>query len=81
MANWDWQVFCKDTIDGEVLANCWGSGGKDISYLHWMIEAWGWTVAVSLVGLVIALVVGSLVGVMRTLPNSPWLVRLGNAWV
>ena len=40
MANWDWQVFCKDTIDGEVLANCWGSGGKDISYLHWMIEAW-----------------------------------------
>lgn len=81
MANWDWQVFCKDTIDGEVLANCWGSGGKDISYLHWMIEAWGWTVAVSLVGLAIALVVGSLVGVMRTLPNSPWLVRLGNAWV
>jgi len=79
--SWDWQVFCKDTIDGEVLANCWGSGGKDISYLHWMINAWGWTVAVSLVGLAIALVVGSLVGVMRTLPNSPWLVRLGNAWV
>ena len=80
MANWDWQVFCKDTIDGEVVANCWGSG-KEITYLHWMIEAWGWTVAVSLVGLVIAMVVGSLIGVMRTLPNSPWLVRLGNAWV
>mgnify|MGYP003505862367 CR=1 FL=1 len=80
MANWDWQVFCKDTIDGEVVANCWGSG-KEITYLHWMIEAWGWTLAVSLVGLVIALVVGSLIGVMRTLPNSPWLVRFGNAWV
>ena len=79
MANWDWQVFCKDTIDGEVVANCWGSG-KEITYLHWMIEAWGWTLAVSLVGLVIALVVGSLIGVMRTLPNSPWLVRFGNAW-
>ena len=29
----------------------------------------------------IALVVGSIIGVMRTLPNSPWLVRIGNAWV
>ncbi len=31
--------------------------------------------------LVVALVVGSIVGVMRTLPDSPWLVRFGNAWV
>ena len=80
MANWDWQVFCKNTIDGELMAGCWGVG-KDITYLQWMMQAWGWTVAVSLVGLAIALVVGSVVGVMRTLPNSPWAVRLGNAWV
>ncbi len=42
---------------------------------------WGWTVSVSLCSLVVALVLGSLVGVIRTLPDSPWLVRLGNAWV
>jgi len=29
----------------------------------------------------VALVPGSLVGVIRTLPDSPWLVRFGNAWV
>jgi glutamate/aspartate transport system permease protein len=38
-------------------------------------------VSVSLTALVVALVVGSLIGVIRTLPDSPWLVRLGNAWV
>ena len=80
MANWDWQVFCKNTIDGEIMSGCWGAG-KDITYLQWMMQAWGWTVSVSLVGLAIALVVGSLVGVMRTLPDSPWAVRIGNAWV
>jgi glutamate/aspartate transport system permease protein len=38
-------------------------------------------VSVSLCSLVVALVLGSLVGVIRTLPDSPWLVRFGNAWV
>ena len=80
MANWDWQVFCKDTIEGEVIANCWRSG-QDVTYLHWIVQAWGWTLAVSLGGLLIAMVLGSLVGVARTLPDSPWLVRFGNAWV
>jgi len=36
---------------------------------------------VALCSLVVALVLGSLVGVIRTLPDSPWLVRFGNAWV
>ncbi|ABM38754.1 amino acid ABC transporter membrane protein 1, PAAT family [Polaromonas naphthalenivorans CJ2] len=30
---------------------------------------------------VVAMVVGALMGTLRTLPNSPWLVRLGNVWV
>lgn len=80
MGNWDWQVFCKDTIDGEVVPRCFGSGGS-VTYLDWMLSAWGWTVSVSLCALVLALVVGSIVGVLRTLPDSPWVVRLGNAWV
>ena len=80
MANWDWQVFCKDTIDGEVVPRCFGSGGS-ITDLDWMLSAWGWTVSVALCALVLALVAGSIIGVFRTLPDSPWLVRLGNAWV
>ena len=78
--NWDWQVFCKDTIDGTVIPGCFGTGGVD-TYLNWMISAWGWTVAVSLSALAVALIVGSIIGVIRTLPDNPWLVRFGNAWV
>ena len=46
-----------------------------------MLSAWGWTVSVSILALIVALVMGSLIGIIRTLPDSPWLVRLGNAWV
>jgi len=75
---WDWQVFCKDTIDGEVRASCFGSGG-DITYLDWMLSAWGWTLSVALLALVVALVFGSLMGIFRTTPSKA-LVALGNAW-
>jgi len=77
---WDWQVFCQDNISQEVVAGCFGKGG-DITYLDWMLSAWGWTVSVSILSLAVALLVGALVGTLRTLPDSPWVVRLGNAWV
>ena len=78
--SWDWQVFCQDTMDREVVQSCFGKGG-DITYLDWMLSAWGWTVSVSLLALLLALVIGSLIGTLRTLPNSPIVTRLGNAWV
>ncbi len=68
-SNWDWQVFLQDP------------GGKYPTYLEWMMSAWGWTVSVAVLALIVALVLGSLVGIVRTLPDSPWLIRLGNAWV
>ena len=80
MANWRWEVFCQNTIDNEVVAGCFASG-RDQTYLQWMLQAWGWTVSVSLSALLLALIVGSIIGTMRTLPDSPWLVRFGNAWV
>jgi glutamate/aspartate transport system permease protein len=46
-----------------------------------MFHAWGWTLSVAVCAWVIAVIVGALVGTARTLPNSPWLVRLANAWV
>ncbi len=66
--NWDWKVFLAD--DG---------GGR--TYLQWMFDAWGWTLSVAGASWVVAMVVGALIGTARTLPNSPWLVRLGNMWV
>lgn len=78
MSTWDWQVFCKNTIDQEVMPRCFGSGG-DISYLDWMLSAWGWTLTVSLLALAVALLLGSLMGILRTVPVRP-LVWLGEAW-
>jgi len=78
MAAWDWQVFCKETTSGDVVASCFGKGG-DITYLNWMLSAWGWTLSVAVLALVVALVVGSLMGIFRTAPSKP-LVWLGNGW-
>lgn len=66
---WQWEVFLQDP------------GGKHPTYLEWMLSAWGWTVSVALCALVVALVLGAVVGTMRTLPSSPWLARLATAWV
>ena len=78
--NWDWQVFCQDTMERQVVQGCFGKGG-DITYLDWMLSAWGWTVSVSLLALLLALVLGSIIGTLRTLQDRPMIVRLGNAWV
>ena len=75
---WDWQVFCKETTSGDAVAGCFGKGG-DITYLDWILSAWGWTMSVALLALVVALVFGSLVGILRTTPDKR-LVLFGNAW-
>ena len=78
MATWDWQVFCKETVTGEQIAGCFGKGGN-ITYLDWIISAWGWTLSVALLALVVALAVGSLMGILRTAPDKR-LVFIGTAW-
>ncbi|MBS0336306.1 MAG: amino acid ABC transporter permease [Proteobacteria bacterium] len=64
---WEWEVFLRDT-----------GGGR--TYLEWLMSAWGWTLSVAACAWVVALVFGSVIGTIRTTP-SPWLVRIGNAWV
>ncbi len=64
---WEWEVFLRDTGGGQ-------------TYLEWLMSAWGWTLSVAACAWVVAFVLGSVVGTLRTTPN-PWLVRLGNAWV
>lgn len=77
--SWDWQFYCNDTATGEAIAGCFGPGGKEQTYLQWMLNAWGWTLTISLLALVLALVVGSLIGIIRTAPNK-WLARFGEVW-
>jgi len=64
--SWDWQVFFQDTGSGQ-------------TYFNWMMSAWGWTLAVSACALVVALLIGSLMGILRTTPHKPF-VWIGNAW-
>lgn len=78
MGDWDWQVFCRETVTEEQVAGCFGRGG-DVTYLDWMLSAWGWTLSVALLALVVALAFGALMGILRTTPNK-WLVLLGDAW-
>ena len=66
---WDWQVFCKDTVTGEEMPRCFGKGG-DITYLDWLLSAWGWTISVSLCSLAVAIIVGAVIGTLRTLPAA-----------
>jgi glutamate/aspartate transport system permease protein len=65
-SHWDWQIFLQDTGGGE-------------TYLQWLMSAWGQTVAVALLALVVAISVGSLMGILRTVPSKA-LVFIGNAW-
>ncbi|WP_263139703.1 amino acid ABC transporter permease [Pseudomonas sp. RIT-PI-AD] len=66
--NWDWGVFLRSTGIGDEI------------YLDWFVTGLGWTVAVSLAGWIIALLLGSLLGVMRTVPNR-WISTIATTYV
>jgi len=66
--NWNWGVFFQQTPDG------------DGAYWEWILAGFYWTLAISALAWIIALIVGSIIGTIRT-TDKPWLVRLGNAWV
>ena len=64
----DWGVFFQEI-----------PGGGD-RYIDLLISGLWWTLGVSAVAWVVAIVIGSVIGTIRT-TQSPWLVRAGNAWV
>ena len=66
--SWNWGILWQTSADS---LNSW---------IMTLVHGLGWTLATAACAWVIALVLGSVVGVMRTTP-SKWAVRLGNAWV
>jgi glutamate/aspartate transport system permease protein len=66
--NWNW---------GILLAPEPGGTG---SYLYYLVVGLGWTIATALAAWVIALIIGSVIGTLRTTPMV-WVVRAGNAYV
>ena len=77
---WDWQFFCNDTATLEHIQGCLGKG-QDFTYLNWLLSAWGWTAAVSVSALLLALVCGFIIGTIRTLPGQRLLPFAGTVWV
>lgn len=66
--NWNWGILLSPE-----------PGGTG-TYLYYLIVGLGWTLATALAAWAIALLVGSVVGTLRTTPRL-WVVRLGNAYV
>ncbi len=66
--SWNWAVFLSPTPSG------------DATYLGWLLQGLQWTLMLSLGAWVIAFLLGTLLGVLRTVPNR-WLSRLAAAYV
>ena len=66
--HWNWAIFGELSPDGIH------------TYFQTLLLGTGWTLTTAACAWVVALVLGSLVGVLRTTP-FPWAVRLGNAYV
>jgi glutamate/aspartate transport system permease protein len=65
---WNWGVLLQPE-----------AGGTG-TWLHYLVVGLGWSIVTALCAWVIALVVGSIVGTLRT-TNNPWVVRIGNGYV
>lgn len=66
--HWNWSIFFGAVPTGET------------TYLGWLLAGMRTTITLSLSAWVLALALGSVMGVLRTAPN-PWLARLATAYV
>jgi glutamate/aspartate transport system permease protein len=66
--SWNWKIFWETSPDGVH------------TYMGLLMSGLGWTLATALIAWLIALVLGALVGTLRT-TSVTWVVRLGNAYV
>lgn len=65
---WNWDIFLQPSATG------------DDTYLGWMLSGLKMTITLSLSAWLLALLIGSVIGVLRTVPNK-WLSGLATAWV
>lgn len=66
--HWNWGIFLEQVKAGEE------------TYLDWLLTGLGWTLAVALSAWVIALVLGSVIGTLRTMPHRG-LAGFAAGWV
>ena len=68
MYKWNWGILLQPE-----------PGGTG-TYLQYLLVGLSWTLATALAAWILALIIGSIVGTLRTTTN-PWVVRLGNGYV
>ncbi len=66
--NWNWRIYWESSPDG--------SG----TYMDALLVGLNWTLATAISAWIMALVLGAIVGTLRTTPNR-WAVRFGNGYV
>ena len=66
--NWNWGILFQPE-----------PGGTG-TFLHYLVVGLGWSIVTALCAWVIALVVGSVVGTLRTTTHA-WIVKIGNGYV
>ena len=66
--NWNWHIFWEDSPEG--------TG----TYFDTLLSGLYWTLAVALSAWIMALILGAIIGTIRTTPNR-WAVRIANGYV
>ncbi|HSD38788.1 MAG TPA: amino acid ABC transporter permease [Rhodocyclaceae bacterium] len=66
--HWNWGIFFQQV------------SSSDETYLDWLISGLGWTVAVAMTAWIMAFILGSIMGTLRTVRSKP-LVMIGTIWV
>ncbi|MEO8170682.1 MAG: ABC transporter permease subunit, partial [Oxalobacteraceae bacterium] len=65
---WNWSIYWDLSPDGVH------------TYMDTLLAGLQWTIATALSAWIMALIIGTVIGTVRTMPNK-WLVRLSNAYI
>lgn len=65
---WNWTIYWQESPDGVH------------TYMDTLLAGLQWTIATSVTAWIMALIIGTVIGTVRTMPNK-WLVLLSNAYI
>jgi len=82
MEAFDYSFLCLNAwLDGSKIVGCLGDGGHVQTLLDLLISAFFNTFRVAVFGLILAIIVGFIIGTLRTLPGQRLIPALAMIWV
>jgi glutamate/aspartate transport system permease protein len=83
--NWDWTVIlCTSDDEAEQASWLWFLARDEVCqnpYLEWILIGFGWTIAVALCAWVITFILGSIIGIARTMEGHKLVYTLATVYV